>query len=109
MNKAELADRLLAAAEGRAKRHRVAFGPGADQGIRQFAQTAADKVLGDRSSLPPADPQVREAEAAFEKLVEEMVGAAGEIADYRKLHPDTIGEETLARALSRLCPLFPIC
>jgi len=82
---------------------------GADGDIRFFARRGADRILDAHPEAAPGDEVVKDAEAAFEKLIDEMVLAASEIDGYREAHPGTIGEETLRKALSILCPLFPIC
>ena len=109
MNRDDLARTLWAVAERRAKMHGVQLGQGADADIRQFARTGSDRILNAHPEAALNDKVVEDAEAAFEKLIDEMVSAASEIAGYREAYPDIIGEQTLARALSRLCPLFPIC
>ncbi len=106
----DLANALFRAAERAAATHGVRLGHGADGDIRRFAQTAADRLLADgggRVSL--TDRAASDATAAFTRLVEEMVLASSQIPNYRERHPGIIGEETLARALARLCPLYPIC
>lgn len=109
MNRDDLARDLWAAAERRANMRGVRLGQGADADIHQFARTGADRILDVHPNVTPHDKVVEDATAAFAKLIDEMVSAASEIAGYRDAYPDTIGEQTLARALSRLCPLFPIC
>lgn len=103
MDRDHLERALWAAAERRAAMHGVRLGQGADNDIRQFARTGADRIVGSDGEA------VKASEAAFEKLIDEMVSVASEIPGYREAHPDTIGEDTLRWALSRLCPLFPIC
>ena len=109
MKRDDLEKALWTAAERKAQMHGVRLGQGADADVHQFARTGADRILQAHPEVVPNDRVVKDAEAAFEKLIDEMVSAASEIAGYREAYPDTIGEQTLARALSRLCPLFPIC
>jgi len=109
LNRDELAGVLWAAAERCTKRHGMQLGPGADADIRRFARTGADRILDAHPQAALDDEIIKDAEAAFEKLIDEMVVSASEIAGYRQANPNTIGERTLSRALSRLCPLFPIC
>src|SRR5262245_3386896 len=103
-----LAEQFFAAAQRRAQSYGVTLGQGADHDIRQFAVTGAGRIL-----LQP-DGSVRDAEIqsalkAFERLVDEMFAASREIPGYAVSNPGVIGEQTLARALAKLCPLFPIC
>jgi hypothetical protein len=108
MNQHELAETLVSAAEKRADAHGMKFGEGADGDIRRFARTAAERLCSDTAGGPPTDV-ISTATGAFERLVEEMVSQASQIDGYAAAHPGVIGEQTLARALSKLCPLFPIC
>ena len=105
----DLANELFSAAEHRASMHGVQLGPGADSDIRQFASTGASQMLAAHPAPGPPMQMIEEAKAAFEKLIDEMVSAASEIPGYHAAYPGIIGEQTLARALARLCPLFPIC
>ena len=107
MNRDDLTKNLIAAAEQRASTHGMRLGPGADNDIRRFATTGASQMFA--AHTPPEPQKIEEAKAAFERLIDEMVLAASEIPGYRAAQPGIIGEQTLARALSRLCPLFPIC
>lgn len=109
MDRYELALALWSAANRKAHAHGVQFGSGADTDIRRLAEMGADRMINQMGEPSGGDPAVEDAEAAFEKLVDEMFRAAGEIEGYSTAHPMTIGEQTLAEALSRLCPLFPIC
>lgn len=109
MNSDELAGILWAAAERSTEKHGMQLGPGADADIREFARTGAARILQEHPDATPNDQVTKDAEAAFEKLIDEMVVSASQIAGYRKAHPGIIGEQTLSKALSRLCPLFPIC
>ncbi len=109
MNRDDLVRELWAAAERRADVRGVRLGQGADADIHRFAHTGADRILAAHPHVTAHDKVIEDATAAFAKLIDEMVSAASEIAGYRDAYPDTIGEQTLAKALSRLCPLFPIC
>lgn len=109
MDRVELAKLLVNAAENRARMHGVRLGEGADVDIRGFAQAGAQQLIAERPALEKYDPIISSAAAAFERLIDDMMLAALEIPGYRERHPGIIGEDTLRRALSRLCPLFPIC
>jgi len=109
MNRDDLAKALFAIAEQRAKTHGMQLGHGADGDIRRFAETGADRILAQVPDVTALDPTVVNAQMAFEKLIDEMVRAATEVDGYSAANPNIIGEQTLARALSKLCPLFPIC
>jgi len=109
MNRDELAAALFSTAQRRAAAHGMQFGQGADGDIRRFADTGADRILSQNPEATRGHPTVMAAHVAFETLVDEMIRAANEIEGYHAAYPMTIGEQTLARALSKLCPLFPIC
>ena len=109
MDRDELTAVLLSAAQRRAAAHGVQLGEGADGDIRRLAESGADQILRQLPQATAGHAMVKDAESAFEKLIDEMVRATTEIEGYRTAHPRTIGEETLKRALSKLCPLFPIC
>jgi hypothetical protein len=105
MDQASLEQQLFKAAFDWAKADGYHFGPGADQLIRQMAQTAATAIL----AAGNAPGMINSAKVAFERLVDEMIAASREIPNYAVQHPHAIGEETYFKALSRLCPLWPIC
>ena len=109
MDRDQLSAQLWDAAQRRAARAAVRFGEGADSDIRAFAQRGAELILRKHPNVSVSDAVVRDAETAFERLVDEMVAAASNIPGYRAKYPDVIGERTLSEALSRLCPVFPIC
>jgi len=109
LNRKELAALLFETAEGRAQLHGRRFGPGADTDIRSFASRGADAIISRTAAPTITDPLVADAARNFERLVDEMVASVTELKDYAERNPGVIGEQTLARALSRLCPLFPIC
>ncbi len=99
LTEVDIAERLRRAVDERARHHGVRLGAGADSDIAQFVKEAAKKVARDPSRM-------NEAERAFERLIDEMFAASTRIKDYQ---PGLVGERTLADALSRLCPMFPIC
>ena len=103
-----LARQFVEAAQRKAESYGVRLGEGADQGIREFARTGAERILQQPAGAVQ-DAQTLAAVAAFERLVEEMVSAREEIPGYAISRPGVIGERTLAHALSKLCPIFPIC
>jgi hypothetical protein len=97
--------RLFTSASRRAESQGYHFGPGADQFFRQTSDEAATKIV----SAGGTEDLIKAGEVAFDRLVDEMIAASRSIPGYAARHPDVIGEETLAKALSRLCPLWPIC
>lgn len=111
MDQNELSGRLFAAAVGRAASRGLRLGPGADSDIRGFAASGATLVMARVAAEgePRAPALIAEAHSAFETLVDTMAAAAAEIPNYQEFQRGVIGEQTLAIALSRLCPLFPIC
>ena len=100
--KPQLASRLFATAEQRARFHGRTLGDGAEQFIRDHAEIGAAAILQNNAAID-------EVSQAFERLIDEMVKAVDEIPGYADAHPNVIGEQTLSLALSRLCPLFPFC
>jgi hypothetical protein len=110
MDRDDIARRLYAAAEARARKSRVRFGQGADSAIRSMSEQAADRILARAAmTAEPAEALIRAGAAVFEKLVAEMLGARRRIPGYAAARPQTIGEQTLGAALSGLCPIWPLC
>lgn len=109
MEKDILEDRLLAFAHWRAARRGFRFGKGAEQDLRQMVEDTVDRILtGDRRGMTKTQ-MITAAEKALGRMVSEMIKARGLIIGYADAHPDTIGEQTMGWARSKLCPLFPIC
>ncbi|MEM9973704.1 MAG: hypothetical protein AAF771_05945 [Pseudomonadota bacterium] len=111
---ASTATRIFAHAERHAARLGYRFGDGSDQDVRQLADMAVAEVrIADRAGLEfspmGAEVRMRQAEAALEVLVEQMVIAANEIPGYADSHPGVIGEQSLREALRKICPIWPIC
>lgn len=104
------AQQLFAAAEAVAKSKGFRFGDGAEGDILSYAQFAYEKIH-ERALLTNISEGelMREGERAFERLVNAMIDGANQIEGYRATKGDIIGEQTLAWAMSRLCPLWPIC
>jgi hypothetical protein len=92
-------EKLNSAIERRLKHHSVELGDGADTDIKTLVAEAAKALIQDTSRIP-------EGEISFERLIDEMVVSSRQLPGYP---PGIIGEQTLAKALGRLCPLFPIC
>ena len=104
------AERLFAAAQARANMRGFRIGDDAGEDIWLHAQTAAEQIH-ERASLTNVSESelILEGEKAFEKLIDAMIDGANEIEGYRITRGDVIGEQTLKWAMSRLCPLWPIC
>jgi hypothetical protein len=109
MNRDDLTKELIGVAELTASGHGMHLGPGADADIRRFATVAATEMFDLHKGAEPPIELTDRAKAGFKRLVDEMVLAASEIPGYQAAYPGIIGEQTLSLALSRLCPLFPIC
>ena len=109
MNADYLEKLLVATAERRAAAHGMRFGQGADSAIREFARSGAEQILSGDHVRGLRNKSIGDTVAAFERLVDMMVSASGEIPGYREAQPGVIGEDTLARALTWICPLFPFC
>jgi hypothetical protein len=69
--------------------------PGATSFLRQSTQKVLDEKHDKGVALD-----------AYRKLIDRMVVEASQIKNYP---PGGLGERTLYPALSKLCPLFPIC
>ena len=82
------------------------LGDGAHQSFEQYAREAARELVRDPGL---SEGKVRAMVAVFERLIDEMIGSSKAIRGYSKRHPGVIGEDTLARALRKLCPIFPFC
>ena len=105
----DLADVLFRTAVYEASRRGYRFGDGAESGIRMMADRGARRLLELSPDLETVDAHLLDAAKAFERLIVEMAAAARSIPGYAQAHPGVIGEQTLTLALSRLCPLSPIC
>lgn len=106
----EIALRLFGAAHARADTAGVHFGDGADAVIRDMSAKAATEILRQAAATGVApDALVRNGEVVFASLVDEMIAARQRIPGYVAARADAIGEQTLAEALQRLCPIWPIC
>jgi hypothetical protein len=101
----DMGRQLFRAALEYAERRGYVIGDGATGDIENFAIKAAldieQRKLGENG--------MSEAERAFEKLIDNMIEEARQIPGYAIQRPNIIGEQTLARALNRLCPLWPFC
>lgn len=112
MNKTIIHKRLRAYADWAAASHGFRFGPGADQDIEQMTLRAVENMFGPKPPkrmTPRHAAMIAQAEASLAMLVAGMVEARASIRGYAASHPDEIGEQTLGEAMSKLCPLFPIC
>lgn len=107
MDKDGLSSKLFNLAKDHAATRNKRFGGGAHDQIHYMAQRAADEIMAKPDAERP--DAMRAADQAFERLVDEMISQADQIPQYTTKNPGVIGEETLTRALSILCPLFPIC
>jgi hypothetical protein len=106
MDRNDLAERIFQEAESYANHRQMRFGPGAREFFDQHAQNAANEM---RQQPSISEGHVRAMIAVFERLVDEMISASKEIPGYASANPGTIGEDTLAAALRKLCPIFPFC
>jgi hypothetical protein len=107
MNKLEITNAIFSAAQTYASNEKVRFGPGAFEDIKEYASKAAS----DLAELPSEEQQgrIRATSLVFERLIDEMVIQSKAIPGYQAANPGVIGEDTLRRALSVLCPLWPFC
>ena len=109
----QLADDFLDVATRAANAHAVTLGPGADNDIRAMTLRAAERVLDKAQNTGATAEQFDElrdeGRRAFEALIDEMVAARPLVYGPAEFSIGHIGEQTLAHALSILCPLFPIC
>lgn len=111
----ELATDLLAAADARARQHRLRINPDARSSLQALAATGAQRILA-AAEIKPADEQdsflraaVRVASEGLAAFTDEMTSARISIPGYAFSHPDSMGEETFAQAFRILCPLWPFC
>ncbi len=111
----DLADKLFAAADSRARQHGLQFGAGADVDLRGLARVGAETILKVAQSKPSDEGEqyvrgaARVAAEAMSTFVDEMTSARLRIAGYAAKNPNTIGEETFKQARKILCPIWPIC
>jgi len=88
------------------------FGQGAEHDIEYTARQAIGKMFGTKVPArltPRHQAMLIQAEAGFAMLISTMIEGRSQISGYAARNPDTIGEETLGWARSKICPLFPIC
>jgi hypothetical protein len=104
----EIARRLFEAAVARAAQNNLQLGHGADTDIRRLSDKAATEILR-ISTQTSEDSMMKNGEAVFERLVDEMMTARKELPGYEASNPGIIGEQTLWSALQKLCPIFPLC
>jgi hypothetical protein len=105
MDAAAIETLLWTSAEGSAKQRGVRFGDGADGDVRGIASRAALEI----AALSQSDQQkkIEQARQALDTLVTAMIEASKSIPNYRQ--DGVIGERTFQAAMSKLCPLWPIC
>ena len=73
----------------------------------RFAINAAYAMIEKRpENFERAKARIR---SNFRMLIDLMIEESGTIPGYQSRHPYVIGEQTLSRALSKICPLWPIC
>jgi hypothetical protein len=104
MDQAAIAIALFEAAEKYAKGRGVRFGQGTDADFRRYADSAATEISAFATDQQTA--RINAAKLSFERLIDEMIFQAKGIPGYPS---DVIGERTLEKALSVLCPLWPFC
>jgi hypothetical protein len=111
MTTGQLAELLYAVAVGTAGAPGFTLGGGADMQIRHVAERAAIDIFATTESGADRDALVAEASANFVKVVNAMIDAREDAyaGDADRLNAAIIGEGTLARALAKLCPIFPFC
>ncbi len=100
-------DLILDAAKTYASGKGCRFGSGADGFMQQHAVNAGAEI--DQLPTDAQGAKLNEAKDNFAKLIDEMIKAAKTIPGYQNTHPDSIGEETLSKALGILCPIWPFC
>ena len=109
----ELTDQLFEAARARASQHGMKLRPVVTGQLKALAGTGAQKILTAATTKPPDAQEayvrgaVRVATEAMATVVDEMIVARLWITNYAASHPDSVGEQTLTRALALLCPLWP--
>ncbi|MBY3233394.1 hypothetical protein HFO17_02255 [Rhizobium laguerreae] len=109
---ATIQERLFTFASHHAERFGYRFGDGAERDVRNTAGNAASAInerVNQENKPDKRELYVRQAEGAFEFLVERMIFEA---LTNKKIHPGQpgiIGEQTFERARALLCPCWPIC
>ncbi|TBZ77017.1 hypothetical protein [Rhizobium leguminosarum] len=109
---AAITERLFTYASHHAERFGYRFGEGAEGDVRSAAGNAASAInerVEEEKKPDKRELYVRQAEGAFEFLVERMIFEA---LTNKKIHPGPpgiIGEQTFERARALLCPCWPIC
>lgn len=91
-----------------ASRKGYRFGHGAQSLFEgRFAFDAAKFVL----AAPPGDYESAKKyiRKNYRMLIDAMIQASEEIPNYKKRNPRIIGEQTLSKAMRKICPLWPFC
>jgi hypothetical protein len=111
MTDALLAELLYSTATATAKAAGFMLGSGADSQIRYVAETGAADILATTDAGADRDALIAEASSNFAKIVKTMIAEREQAyaGDAERLAAAIIGEDTLARAKARLCPIFPFC
>ncbi|MGR8925295.1 hypothetical protein ACU8MB_16280 [Rhizobium leguminosarum] len=108
---AGIQERLFTFASHHAERFGYRFGDGAESDVRNAAGNAASAInerVNQEKKPDKRELYVRQAEGAFEFLVERMIFEA--LTNKRiPLAPGIIGEKTFEAARALLCPCWPIC
>ncbi|WP_144183934.1 hypothetical protein [Elioraea rosea] len=86
------------------------FGDGVEQMLpmqaKQMARLVLDRAQAERV---PEEGMIRLAEGNLATFIDAMIEAAHQERGYLESRGPVIGEVTWGAAISRLCPLFPIC
>lgn len=112
MDREILENRLVNYAHWYAASEGYRFGYDAKDDVEYMARQAVTKLFGrdvPKRLQPRHRAMMAQAEASLAMMISAMIQGSKEIPGYATNHPNTIGEDTLHFATSRLCPLFPIC
>jgi hypothetical protein len=106
-----LKNRLVSYSQWYVAKNGYAFGPGAGQSIEMLLENGAKQIQKDSKGLSDTESEklVLNAEASIRRLVKRMIKERDILPGYAKRNLQVVGEQTLAEALKRLCPLWPIC
>ena len=98
---------LHAFARGYATGRGYVIGDGADNDLLYRLQSN-EAEIGRRYDANPKAAQA-DAEGGLTELIDTMIRARRSVYDEQELRMSVIGERTFGWAISKLCPLFPVC
>jgi hypothetical protein len=111
MDENSIGDYLFSQARTVARQQGYHFRPDSENLVREVCETAARNIVRmNRADETISEPALRNmGRLVILDLVDEMIEESRRIPGFRERYPGQLGEPTFHGAMSRLCPLWPIC